>query len=212
MRSRYFAILGLALTLMLGACSSSSPENAKTQTNSTGQSNGADTAAAINSNNANALPVSNGMVVTPQGADANTIATASSDQIQPPDASNRLGGKMSKLNSSGGSVNAAALAMKNARPAPDNSTFTSYLTDAGYEIRTFRNHPQLLKVEKRTATDGSQTIKVFLRNGKIVELPGKTIPLIASAPAEVIASAAGVQQALPKQPAPGSTGAKKPAN
>jgi hypothetical protein len=102
--------------------------------------------------------------------------------------------------------------MKNARPAPDNSTFTSYLTDAGYEIRTFNNHPLLLKVVKRTANDGSQTIKVFLRNGKIVELPGATIPLVASAPAEVIAGAAGIQPASPKQPATASTGAKKSSN
>ncbi|MEO8042801.1 MAG: hypothetical protein ABI646_09345, partial [Acidobacteriota bacterium] len=102
--------------------------------------------------------------------------------------------------------------LKYAKPAPDNSTFTSYLTDAGYEIRTFKTHPQILKVEKRTSNDGSQTIKVFLRNGRIVQLPGKTIPFLASAPAEVIAGAAGVLQSPPQQPAPGSTGAKKSSN
>jgi hypothetical protein len=164
----------------------------------------------MNPDNSNAV-VTNGMVVSPQGVDANANSTASSDQLQTPDMPGRLNDKMKKLNSSAGSVDAAALAMKNARPAPDNSTFTSYLTDAGYEIRTFKNHPQLLRVEKRTATDGSQTIKVFLRNGKVVELPGKTIPLIATAPAEVIAGVAGIQPASPKT-APGATDAKKATN
>jgi hypothetical protein len=212
MRSGYFVILGLAGTFVLGACSSSSPDKSSTKGNSTGQTNAANTVAAINSDNSNTVVVSNGMVVTPEGADANTVSTSSSDALQPPDMPGRLGDKRNKLNSSAGNVDAAALAMKNARPAPDNSTFTSYLTDAGYEIRTFNNHPLLLKVVKRTANDGSQTIIVFLRNGKIVELPGATIPLIASAPAEVIAGAAGIQPASPKQPATASTGAKKSSN
>lgn len=211
MRSVYFVILGLTGTLVLGACSSSSPEKSNRQANSTSQTNGANTVAA-NSDSSNTVVVSNGMVITPQGADANAVSTSSSEELQPPDMPGRLGDKRSKLNSAAGNVDAAALAMKNAKPAPDNSTFTSYLTDAGYEIRTFNNHPQLLKVVKRTSNDGSQTIKVFLRNGKIVELPGATIPLIASAPAEVIAGAAGIQPASPKQPATASTGAKKSSN
>jgi hypothetical protein len=208
MRSGYFLILGLTGTLIVGACSTTSPEKGKSQSNSTSQPNAANTAAVVNPDNSNAV-VANGMVVSPQGVDANSTSSASSEQ--PADMPGRLNDKMSKLKGSSESVDAAALAMKNARPAPDNSTFTSYLTDAGYEIRTFKNHPQLLRVEKRTANDGSQTIKIFLRNGKVVELPGKTIPLIASAPAEVIAGAAGIQPASPKT-APGSTEAKKATN
>jgi hypothetical protein len=67
---------------------------------------------------------------------------------------------------SGPPVDAAALAMKLARPAPDNSTFTSYLTDAGYEIRTFKDHPQLKKVEKKTTNDGTVSIKVVFAERK----------------------------------------------
>lgn len=209
MRSRYFGIIALAGMLILGACSSTPPENRKSQSNSaTSQANGANAAPAVNPDNSNAV-VANGMIVTPQGVDAN--AARSSDQLQPPDMPGRLGDKRSKLNSSAGGVDAVALAMKNAKPAPDNSTFTSYLTDAGYEIRTFKNHPQLLKVEKRTANDGSQTIKVFLRNGKVVELQGNAVPPIATAPAEVIAGAAGIRPASPKT-ALGSTGSKKATN
>jgi hypothetical protein len=210
MRSGYFVILGLTGTLIVGACSTTSPENGKSGSNSPGQANAANTNVVVNPDNSNAV-VANGMVVPPGGGDANATSTASSDQLHEPDMPGQLNDKMRKLNSSGGSVDAAALAMKNARPAPDNSTFTSYLTDAGYEIRTFKNHPQLLRVEKRTANDGSQTIKVFLRNGKVVQLPGKSIPLLASAPAEVIAGVAGIQPASPKT-APGSTEAKKATN
>ncbi len=210
MRSEYFVILGLAGTLMLGACSSSAPDNRKAQANSTAPANLSDTTATTTSGNSNTVVVSNGMVVAPQPADANAALNASSDQSQP---LGPLANVKRKLNSSGGAnVDAATLAMKNAKPAPDNSTFTSYLTDAGYEVRTFRNHPQLLKAVKRTASDGSQTIKVFLRSGKVVDLPGTAIPFIASAPAEVIAGAAGIQAPAPKQPAPGSTGSKKSSN
>jgi hypothetical protein len=107
---------------------------------------------------------------------------------------------------------AAALAIKNARPAPDNSTFATYLTDAGYEIRTFKNNSVILKVEKKIENNGDQSLKVFLRNGKVVQLPGNAISPLSNASADAIASAAGVSPAAPKSTAPGSTGAKKAGN
>jgi hypothetical protein len=212
MKSGFFMILGLTGTFLLGACSSSIEEKPTAQANSTNQVNAANSAAAIPSENSNGVVVANGMAVTPQSGDANTVAASSSDGLQQPQLPGRLREKMGKMNSASGTVDAVALAIKNARPAPDNSTFTSYLTDAGYELRTFKNHPQLLKVEKRTANDGSQTVKIFLRNGKVIELPGKKIAVLSTASAASIVDAAGIAPAPQQQSAPGTTGAKKSTN
>lgn len=88
------------------------------------------------------------------------------------------------------------------RPAPDNSEFSAVLTDFGRETRTFKDHPQLLKVEKLILVN-RQTIKIYLRNGKIIQLPGEKVPILATAPAAEILRAAGIQT---PSSAPRSTG------
>ncbi|MEO8648392.1 MAG: hypothetical protein ABI539_04420, partial [Acidobacteriota bacterium] len=75
--------------------------------------------------------------------------------------------------------------------APDNSVFTAVLTDVATEIRTFKDHPQLLKVEKQTGTDWSR-IKVFLKDGRVIELAGDKINSLGTASAASILAAAGV--------------------
>lgn len=156
--------------------------------------------------NANTVAISNGSAVQPPvTADANAAPAASSDALADP--GNRMQAKLDDLRKSAGSagtVDAATLAKQNARPAPDNSTFTSYLTDAGYEIRTFKSHPQLLRVERKVAADGKQTVKVFLRNGKVVDLPGQSLSPLATVSADSIMQAAGVQvpPAQPSGPVP----------
>lgn len=208
MRSRIILGLGLAGTMFIGACSSSSEDQAKANTSQI--INTTTNAPVIENPNTNGVAV-NGAIVTPQNVDANISATAGADAVTPsvPD---RLANKMEQIKRGGGDLDPAVIASQNARPAPDNSTFTSYLSDAGYEIRAFKNHPTLLKVEKRTAGDGRQTVKVFLRNGKVVEVPAQSVGSLATVPAGTIASAAGVAPPAEKQPAPGSTGAKSPGN
>jgi len=209
MRSRFFAVLGFAGILTIGACSASTEEKPKAQTNG----------AAVVSNSSNSAPAvaagsntnvtSDGMVVSPQNVDPNAPATASSDAVVPPDVHGRFEKMRQAGNPTGNSPDPLALAMKNAKPAPDNSTFTSYLSDAGYEIRTFNNHPQLLKVEKKVPGNGEQTLKVFLRNGQVIELPGQKIAMLSTASAASIVEAAGLSAAPTKQAASNLTGAKK---
>ena len=208
MRSRFILGLGLAGTMLILACSSPSEDQAKANTSQT--ANSPTNATVIENPNTNGVAV-NGAIVTPQNVDANTAVTAGSDAVTPkvPD---RLANKMDQIKRGAGEMDPAAVASQNARPAPDNSTFTSYLSDAGYEIRTFKDHPSLLRVEKRTAEAGKQTVRVFLRNGKVVEVPAQSLGALATVPAAVIASAAGVSPAQDKQPPPGSTGAKSPGN
>lgn len=212
MRSKVFVTLGLAGIMMIAACSSSVEEKPKAQTNPVVPGSGSNSAVRGNEANSNAIAMTNGMVVPPEAADANSLSTAPTDQLRQPTLPGRLGEKMQQMKTDGGNVDPATLAMKNARPAPDNSTFTSYLTDAGYEIRTFKNHPQLLKAEKRIESNGNQSLKIFLRNGSVVQLPGLQIATLSNASADAIAAAAGINTAPVKQAAPGSTGAKKPGN
>ena len=197
MTRAFIATLGLVGIFITGACSSSTEEKPSAKSNST-------------TSNANTASVQNGTEVSPP-ADANAVNEPSAGSLQ---SANRLQGKLDKMRGDGEPIDNAkveAMARKNARPAPDNSTFVSYLTDAGYEIRTFKSHPQLIRVERKVATD-SQTIKVFLRNGRVVELPGNAITTLATASADSILSAAGVQpNTAPQKGAPaGAADLKKP--
>jgi hypothetical protein len=199
MRSRFFLILGLAATIVTVSCSSASDEKLKTQQNAT--ANG----------NANTVAISDGAELNASGrADANAASAVSADPLDSP--ANAMTGRLDRLKKGGETgpeLDASVVALKNTKPAPDNSTFTSYLTDAGYEIRTFKNHPRLLKVEKKITSDGKQTLKIFLRGGKVVELPGQTINPLATAPAAFILQMAGVQDQSQPQSAPAGPPAVK---
>ena len=202
LRMKYIVIVVLLISgsLMAGACSSSTPAEEKQAAR--GNTN-------VTSANSNVTAVTNGAEVQPpQNADANAT-TASSDELhRPGDSLNAKFDKMRKSGVSGPPANPAELARQNSRPAPENSTFTSYLTDAAFEVRTFNNHPQLLKVEKKITSDGKQTLKVFLRNGKVVDLPAQSISPIATTPTSVILQAAGVQPEQPSVPAGTAPGKK----
>lgn len=196
MTIRSIVLLGLAGMLLMSACSSSS----STDEASKGKVNSATT----NSPNSNAVAVNTGTEVPrPQVADANAASAASSDELGL--ASNRTDAKINAMRQQGAqgpTLSAEEVAMRNARPAPENSTFTSYLTDAGYEIRTFNNHPQLLKVERKVTPDGKQSVKIFLRDGRVIERPGDSIPALSTAASAFILQAAGIQVQAPRQKAP----------
>ena len=204
MRSSFIAVLALAGILLIGACSSSTEEKVKTSANS-------NSATASNASaNSNTVVTSDGAEVAgPESADANADPNAASaDLVQPGGLMRGKLENMRKSGEAGPTMDPAALARMNARPAPDNSTFTSYLTDAGYEIRTFKNHPLLLKVEKKTESDGKQTLKIFLRNGKVLELPGQRITILSTASAAYILEAAGIAPQQ-KQATPSSSATTK---
>ena len=211
MRSSLILVLGLVGTLMIGACSQPG-ETSNAQVNSPAPVAASNTSGSSNPANANTGVIANGgSVVAAQAADANVASTASSDTLSP-QVKDRLEKMRHADTNPGAEINAAELAMKNARPAPDNSTFTTYLTDAGYEIRIFKNSPQILKVEKKIENNGSQSLKVFLRNGNLIQLPGNAVPVLSNASAASIASAAGLTAPPVKAAETSSTGAKKAVN
>jgi hypothetical protein len=86
----------------------------------------------------------------------------------------------------------------NSRPAPEDSTMTATLTDVAREIREWKKHPILAKVE-RIHDGGEGKVKVYLRSGKVIDLPGKSIARLDQVPAASVLELAGVTQPGPNQ-------------
>ncbi|MEO7674927.1 MAG: hypothetical protein ABIU09_12725 [Pyrinomonadaceae bacterium] len=80
---------------------------------------------------------------------------------------------------------------KSTIPAPENSEFGAVLADIVFERRTFKSHPQLLKVEK-TTKGNVKAIKVYLKDGSVVDLPGEKIEFISKATSASILQSAGI--------------------
>jgi hypothetical protein len=82
------------------------------------------------------------------------------------------------------------------KAAPDNSEMFAELGEVPIETRVFKNHPQLIKVVK-SGIPPNQTIKVYLKGGKTVDLPGDKITNLGTEPAANILQAVGIQPAQP---------------
>jgi len=85
------------------------------------------------------------------------------------------------------------------RPAPDNSEISDSLAENMVSTRTFKNNPQIAKIEVITllAQNNKKQIKVYLRNGQVRELPeGKVDPLNDTA-ANIMKALAGEAPAKP---------------
>ncbi|MBA3769640.1 MAG: hypothetical protein H0X08_03955 [Blastocatellia bacterium] len=93
-------------------------------------------------------------------------------------------------------------------PAAENSEVaTSMGKDGSFiEIRWFKNHPQLERVERTWAGDGkSSTLKIFLRGGRVVNASGNGVSQMPSHPSTGFLELAGLK--APATPQPG-TGAR----
>ena len=173
--------VAMAGLLVLNACSSNDGNSAKTISNE-------------NVSGANTVK-SGDQITAPQSADANALAAAPGDSIQDPNSNAKQSKFDAAKKGSGEPIDnaaAEAMALKGGKPAPENSTFASFLTDQGYEVRVFKDHPQLLKVVKIIGSQKS-SIKVYLRGGRVVDLTGNAIINLGSVPSSTILAAAGVQ-------------------
>jgi hypothetical protein len=199
MRNGSAAIIGLTGILMISACSSSSTEQASKDKNVNTVANGNANVVVV----ANTSDVNAAYPVDPSAANFTGKRTDGSGLVRP----NGLGPQPG--NPSVSVADAREIASKSAQPAKDNSTFYSFLADAGYEVRTFNDNPHILKVEKKTTGEGKSTAKIFLRSGKVVEVDGKKIPQLLTSPLDDLLGLAGIQ--LPKPPpAPVGIPGKKP--
>ena len=79
-------------------------------------------------------------------------------------------------------------------PAPDNSEISTAMNKQGQiiETRTFKDNAELAKVVRMNVDSDNQAVKVYLKNGKILDLPKGRIENIFAAPAAQILQAVGV--------------------
>jgi len=94
-----------------------------------------------------------------------------------------------------------------ARPAPDNSTISTTLTDVATETRQFRSHPQINKVERVTDTNGSR-VKIYLKNGKVVDADPNRFRQIANVSVNEFILAAGLTPPATPTPPPSTVPGK----
>lgn len=165
----------LSATFLIAACGSNA-EN--TGVNSNGAANTASNPAAqTNQNPANAT---NMIVVKPEDLanyNANTgtrvvVNNPTGDQVKP-----------------------------TAFPAPDYSEYTTVMNKDGLpvETRVFKENAQIDKIVRSWKSPKEKKISVYLKNGKVVELPGDKFENINTVPVAAILEAAG---AKPQNSAP----------
>jgi hypothetical protein len=97
-------------------------------------------------------------------------------------------------------------------PAPDDSEYFSVMDKTGMavETRLFHNNPQIIKVTRTWKTPTDKTIQIYLKNGKVVKLPGDQIQNVNSAPVSVFLDAAGIKASPPLAQPQGNTAVKEP--
>lgn len=91
-------------------------------------------------------------------------------------------------------------------PAADNSEIFTELAEIPRETRIFKDHPQLLKIIK-SGIPPKQTVKVYLKNGKVMDMPADQIPNLSAEPALSIINKLGI--APPPKPEEVRDAAKK---
>ena len=156
-------------------------------------------------NDTNAIAVNKGpnLIVSNAGA-PNSATTSNGSNTFNANANRPMDAQMQRLEEmrKGANRSGRQIPSLNTRPAPEDSTMSTTLTDFARETRTWKKHPILVKVEK-VHDGGKGTIKVHLRNGKVVDLPGDAIGQLDQIAAASVLQLAGVS-------APESTGQKIP--
>jgi hypothetical protein len=91
--------------------------------------------------------------------------------------------------------------------APEDSQIAVTMRPDGsvYEVRVFKSHPRLAKVEVVWQGIGERTLKIFSRNGNAVEKKTDRIQDLATAPTQLLLEIAGLAAPAPA----GQTGEKK---
>lgn len=81
------------------------------------------------------------------------------------------------------------------KPAAENSEVSAKMNEDGSitEFRVFRDHPLIISAEATWLDPRSKSLKVFLKNGKILEAKTEKIPYLHEAPSSLILSEVGVK-------------------
>lgn len=83
------------------------------------------------------------------------------------------------------------------RPAAENSMVSTTMNPQGavVETRVFKNNPQLARVEMTWFGPKDNSLKIFLRNGRVVETKAGNIENLGSTPVSVLLGKAGIKAA-----------------
>ena len=79
------------------------------------------------------------------------------------------------------------------RPGPENSDIATTMNAEGQpvEVRVFKDHPQLTRVEAVWLGPSEKLVTITLRDGTTVEVKTDRIPSLNSAPSELLVALAG---------------------
>ncbi len=148
------------------------------------ETSGTKPANTANANTANVNAANNGVVVDMDNANLPSANTNADFNIQ--QAVNRKVVNAPANYKEPGAVKPAGVA------APYNSTIVSTMSKQNefLEIREFQGDPLLLRAER---TQENKKIKLFLKNGKVIEMPYDKNALFLGASPNELLSAAGVQ-------------------
>ncbi len=84
------------------------------------------------------------------------------------------------------------------KPAPENSEASAMMNSDGSitEIRVFNNHPQIARAEARWMEPSTKDLKVFLRNGKILDAKTDRIQSLNEASSDLILEIVGLKPSV----------------
>ena len=79
--------------------------------------------------------------------------------------------------------------------APEDSQIASATNSSGqlYEVRIFKKHPQLLKIESTSLDSKNRKLTIVLRSGEVKEITTDSIPNLKLATANQLVELAGLQ-------------------
>lgn len=200
--SNFFGLFIITAVLIAAGCSSAPADG-----NSNGSSNTADAPRAVGNNvgfegtNGNTHPMTEtGEITKVTDSNTSTVTDYKGDNIAAPENANtgrptQIEEKMNKINK----LREMAKNQTGPKPtpmrfdAPENSYITQELTDVAKEVRVFRDHPQLARIERIHSPKGV-TMKVYLKNGKVVDVDGKAVGALRDASSAKVLELAGVTQ------------------
>lgn len=83
------------------------------------------------------------------------------------------------------------------RPAQDNSMVSTTMNSQGavVETRVFKDNPQIARVEMTWVGPKNNNLKIFLRNGRVVEAKGDNIENLGATPVSTLLGMAGIKTA-----------------
>lgn len=163
-----------AFSILLGGCSGTSGENNSNAPTANGNTSNQVNGATVSNNNPALIPYPGTENTSGNSAANSDIKVTNIDpkQIKPTNP---------------------------AMPAPDNSEMLTVLNEKGVvETRTFKSNPLLAKAQRTTVGRNVQ-IKLFLKNGKVIDVPAEKIENFPADSAAQILQAAGIVAPKPVQ-------------